>query len=194
MCPLLVSLLDLVADLHGKHGQGCDQQQDQKAHRNRGHGETSSEGLLQSNIYHDQPFCEYRLTEAAVQLRTWGLAAPKESAERRQRRDAVADDLEGGEQRDRHQDARNAPEPAPEQQRKKDDDRVEGEAPAEREGRQELTLDRRQGQEGGRRQHGCRPALEADDRNERSEEHTSELQSIMRNSDAVFCMKKKNAQ
>src|SRR3546814_5553889 len=33
-----------------------------------------------------------------------------------------------------------------------------------------------------------RPALLAD----RSEEHTSELQSLMRNSYAVFCLKKKN--
>src|SRR3546814_3519019 len=32
---------------------------------------------------------------------------------------------------------------------------------------------------------GCRPAS-------RSEEHTSELQSLMRNSYAVFCLKKKN--
>src|SRR3546814_8314293 len=32
-------------------------------------------------------------------------------------------------------------------------------------------------------------AAEAD---ERSEEHTSELQSLMRNSSAVFCLKKKN--
>src|SRR3546814_8303170 len=30
-------------------------------------------------------------------------------------------------------------------------------------------------------------------RNERSEEHTSELQSLMRISSAVFCLKKKNA-
>src|SRR3546814_8796852 len=31
-----------------------------------------------------------------------------------------------------------------------------------------------------------------EDRTERSEEHTSELQSLMRNSYAVFCLKKKN--
>src|SRR3546814_8542420 len=30
------------------------------------------------------------------------------------------------------------------------------------------------------------------DRSVRSEEHTSELQSLMRSSDAVFCLKKKN--
>src|SRR3546814_2788831 len=30
------------------------------------------------------------------------------------------------------------------------------------------------------------------DQNQRSEEHTSELQSLMRNSYAVFCLKKKN--
>src|SRR3546814_3739183 len=39
---------------------------------------------------------------------------------------------------------------------------------------------------------GCRnPRLE-DDVRERSEEHTSELQSLMRISYAVFCLKKKN--
>src|SRR3546814_2493971 len=32
----------------------------------------------------------------------------------------------------------------------------------------------------------------ADDQNDRSEEHTSELQSLMRISSAVFCLKKKN--
>src|SRR3546814_1935468 len=37
--------------------------------------------------------------------------------------------------------------------------------------------------------HARRPALAADD--ERSEEHTSELQSLMRISYAVFCLKKK---
>src|SRR3546814_6175867 len=33
--------------------------------------------------------------------------------------------------------------------------------------------------------------IDAVDRGDRSEEHTSELQSLMRNSYAVFCMKKK---
>src|SRR3546814_3171418 len=42
---------------------------------------------------------------------------------------------------------------------------------------------------GGR--HRDRPAL-ADDGKARSEEHTSELQSLMRISYAVFCLKKKN--
>src|SRR3546814_4250715 len=35
------------------------------------------------------------------------------------------------------------------------------------------------------------PALPGSDRGSRSEEHTSELQSLMRNSYAVFCLKKK---
>src|SRR3546814_6203378 len=35
------------------------------------------------------------------------------------------------------------------------------------------------------------PACRATLREKRSEEHTSELQSLMRNSDAVFCVKKK---
>src|SRR3546814_3742690 len=38
-----------------------------------------------------------------------------------------------------------------------------------------------------RRRHGDRGAVQG-----RSEEHTSELQSLMRNSYAVFCLKKKN--
>src|SRR3546814_6023507 len=38
---------------------------------------------------------------------------------------------------------------------------------------------------------GKKPKLESDVA-ERSEEHTSELQSLMRNSYAVFCLKKKN--
>src|SRR3546814_6603084 len=37
-----------------------------------------------------------------------------------------------------------------------------------------------------------RGALGADDGGDRSEEHTSELQSLMRISYAVFCLKKKN--
>src|SRR3546814_3184905 len=36
------------------------------------------------------------------------------------------------------------------------------------------------------------PRLAVNDRQERSEEHTSELQSLMRISYAVFCLKKKN--
>src|SRR3546814_8290805 len=36
------------------------------------------------------------------------------------------------------------------------------------------------------------PAIVADDQHHRSEEHTSELQSLMRISYAVFCLKKKN--
>src|SRR3546814_2712898 len=38
------------------------------------------------------------------------------------------------------------------------------------------------------------PALGTDRRSERSEEHTSELQSLMRISYAVFCLKKKKNQ
>src|SRR3546814_6374328 len=38
---------------------------------------------------------------------------------------------------------------------------------------------------------GCEPAQQPPRRG-RSEEHTSELQSLMRNSYAVFCLKKKN--
>src|SRR3546814_2653658 len=38
---------------------------------------------------------------------------------------------------------------------------------------------------------GCRAVLLAEDSGGRSEEHTSELQSLMRHSDAVFCLKKK---
>src|SRR3546814_1139634 len=37
-----------------------------------------------------------------------------------------------------------------------------------------------------------RPSDEGDRLRSRSEEHTSELQSLMRNSYAVFCLKKKN--
>src|SRR3546814_3959662 len=37
----------------------------------------------------------------------------------------------------------------------------------------------------------CRGIDEIVNRSERSEEHTSELQSLMRISDAVFCLKKK---
>src|SRR3546814_2723623 len=37
-----------------------------------------------------------------------------------------------------------------------------------------------------------RPAPPSDRTHVRSEEHTSELQSLMRNSYAVFCLKKKN--
>src|SRR3546814_5939250 len=43
-----------------------------------------------------------------------------------------------------------------------------------------------------RRRHRPRPAGRARDGAKRSEEHTSELQSLMRNSYAVFCLKKKN--
>src|SRR3546814_10494673 len=39
--------------------------------------------------------------------------------------------------------------------------------------------------------HSDRPAKVASSRQVRSEEHTSELQSLMRNSYAVFCLKKK---
>src|SRR3546814_6145943 len=38
----------------------------------------------------------------------------------------------------------------------------------------------------------CARARVGFDRNGRSEEHTSELQSLMRNTYAVFCLKKKN--
>src|SRR3546814_10142259 len=38
------------------------------------------------------------------------------------------------------------------------------------------------------------PRFDAEDLLRRSEEHTSELQSLMRNSYAVFCLKKKNIQ
>src|SRR3546814_5597354 len=45
---------------------------------------------------------------------------------------------------------------------------------------------------GARADHdGLRPQRRAADRRERSEEHTSELQSLMRISYAVFCLKKK---
>src|SRR3546814_8704879 len=37
----------------------------------------------------------------------------------------------------------------------------------------------------------CRPGMPVGDRDRRSEEHTSELQSLMRTSYAVFCLKKK---
>src|SRR3546814_3916206 len=37
----------------------------------------------------------------------------------------------------------------------------------------------------------AREAVKGDDKDARSEEHTSELQSLMRNSYAVFCLKKK---
>src|SRR3546814_5774028 len=37
----------------------------------------------------------------------------------------------------------------------------------------------------------ARWSIEKEDARERSEEHTSELQSLMRNSSAVFCLKKK---
>src|SRR3546814_8224735 len=41
--------------------------------------------------------------------------------------------------------------------------------------------------------HGCSPfTLPSDSYTDRSEEHTSELQSLMRISYAVFCLKKKN--
>src|SRR3546814_10027240 len=55
------------------------------------------------------------------------------------------------------------------------------------EGRRQRTKDRRQRAE-GRRQRGT------DARPTRSEEHTSELQSLMRISYAVFCLKKKTHQ
>src|SRR3546814_7103169 len=38
---------------------------------------------------------------------------------------------------------------------------------------------------------GAYPGIDAEERNQRSEEHTSELQSLMRISYAVFCLKKK---
>src|SRR3546814_10304835 len=41
---------------------------------------------------------------------------------------------------------------------------------------------------------GLRNAIGADDRRPRSEEHTSELQSLMRISYAVFCLKKQKPQ
>src|SRR3546814_10142130 len=44
----------------------------------------------------------------------------------------------------------------------------------------------------GRRRFGRRTAASHVGRGTRSEEHTSELQSLMRNSYAVFCFKKKN--
>src|SRR3546814_3754242 len=47
------------------------------------------------------------------------------------------------------------------------------------------------GGEGGRDEAGNAGEEEADDRDQRSEEHTSELQSLMRISYAVFCLKKK---
>src|SRR3546814_4788379 len=43
-------------------------------------------------------------------------------------------------------------------------------------------------------QNPCRHGLRADKGSERSEEHTSELQSLMRISYAVFCLKKKKKQ
>src|SRR3546814_3044758 len=62
--------------------------------------------------------------------------------------------------------------------------------------RRDVDLDRSERQHVGRRvhlvderYHGCRRA-NAGERN-RSEEHTSELQSLMRISYAVFCLKKK---
>src|SRR3546814_4707341 len=62
------------------------------------------------------------------------------------------------------------------------------------------------GSASGKRPEGCRPVIagkadkslqrhassRADGRERRSEEHTSELQSLMRISYAVFCLKKKN--
>src|SRR3546814_5858796 len=42
------------------------------------------------------------------------------------------------------------------------------------------------------RHHGAHGLLILGSEKERSEEHTSELQSLMRNSYAVFCLKKKN--
>src|SRR3546814_2254679 len=39
---------------------------------------------------------------------------------------------------------------------------------------------------------GCSPAASQAKASKRSEEHTSELQSLMRTSYAVFCLKKKN--
>src|SRR3546814_2396289 len=42
------------------------------------------------------------------------------------------------------------------------------------------------------RSFSCQVHLEHDPRRHRSEEHTSELQSLMRISYAVFCLKKKN--
>src|SRR3546814_6294907 len=42
------------------------------------------------------------------------------------------------------------------------------------------------------RQTNARPAMQAPRPAHRSEEHTSELQSLIRNSYAVFCWKKKN--
>src|SRR3546814_3912043 len=44
------------------------------------------------------------------------------------------------------------------------------------------------------RQEGAVPRMAVVDRATRSEEHTSELQSLMRISYAVFCLKKKNKQ
>src|SRR3546814_8804195 len=56
--------------------------------------------------------------------------------------------------------------------------------------RSALALDRRRAEE-EIHQHGLAGADAAEDV-ERSEEHTSELQSLMRISYAVFCLKKKN--
>src|SRR3546814_9526443 len=52
----------------------------------------------------------------------------------------------------------------------------------------------RGGQDRGRRSRLPSPRPVRDDRSGRSEEHTSELQSLMRISYAVFCLKKKNNQ
>src|SRR3546814_10638065 len=55
--------------------------------------------------------------------------------------------------------------------------------------RRQRALERLVGRLGDGLEHGRRPTF--GQRMERSEEHTSELQSLMRNSYAVFCLKKK---
>src|SRR3546814_8472490 len=68
-------------------------------------------------------------------------------------------------------------------------------APAIMGERQKLILrqpDQRRHQQCRKRQIIARLKREADERKHRSEEHTSELQSLMRISYAVFCLKKKN--
>src|SRR3546814_5014730 len=71
--------------------------------------------------------------------------------------------------------------------------------PVIRRGVGRIEAERFHGVDGGKRPLHLRPAIEAqqdvaagaDERQRRSEEHTSELQSLMRISYAVFCLKKK---
>src|SRR3546814_1166569 len=69
--------------------------------------------------------------------------------------------------------------------------RADGDKPGKRNAWAILYFDKRPAGAFGSYRMGLKQRWKANDLNERSEEHTSELQSLMRISYAVFCLKKK---